>query len=178
MAVELKHRYVALAAVFVAATLSSPASAEDAPDARLTMTVISDDAYGRMVTKGNYEQAIGRITRNGRRAPDKFADQTNLCVAYTKRYEIEKARTACDAAVSAMEKAGLRTGGNPWHNDASMDARQSNLAVALSNRGVLLTATGEAARARRDFLAAIQLESAVTSIAENNLERLGQLTTS
>ena len=63
-----------------------------------------------------------------------------------------------------------------WHYNAAVDAHPSDLAVALSKRGVLFTATGDSDRANQDFLAAIELESAVTSV-EKNLRRLGQLTT-
>ena len=106
-AFELKHKYAALAALVVAANFASQASAEDLPDTPLTMTVISDHAYGRTVTKGKYEQAIDHITRNGRCVPERFADHSTLCVAYSKTYEIEKARAACDAAVRPVEKEGV-----------------------------------------------------------------------
>lgn len=173
-----KHKYRALAAVCVAAALSSHASAEDLPDAPLTMAVISDDAYGKAVTKGEYEQVIDRITKNGRRIAKRFAEQTNLCVAYTKSNDIEKARIACDAAISSVERRGVRAATGSWHYGAAVHAYQSDLAVALSNRGVLLAAIGDADLAERDFVAAIELETALTSTIENNLERLGQLTTS
>ena len=173
-----KHKYGALTALFVAATLLSHASAEDVPDVPLTMTVISDDAYGKTVTKGEYEQAIDRITRNGRRIPKRFAGQNNLCVAYTKTNEIEKARIACDAAISSIERRGVRASIGTWYYSAAVHAYQSDLAVALSNRGVLLAAIGDADLAEQDFVAAIELKTALTSTIESNLERLGQLTTS
>ncbi len=175
---EPKHRYGALAALLLATALPSQASAKDVPGTPLTMTVISDNAFGRTVTEGKYEQAIDRITRNGRRIPKRFADQTNLCVAYTKTYEIEKARIACDAAISFVEQRGARAWRGTWYESAAVRAYQSDLAVALSNRGVLLAATGDADLAERDFVAAIELETALTSTVENNLERLGQLTIS
>lgn len=173
-----KHKYGALATLFVAAAFSSHASAEDGPDTPLTMTVITNHAYGKTVTRGEYEQAIDRITGNGRRVSKRFAEQTNLCVAYTKTNEIEKARTACDAAVSSVERRGARASRGTWYASAAVHAYQSDLAVALSNRGVLRAAIGDADLAERDFVAAINLNTALTSTIENNLERLGQLTTS
>lgn len=174
---KTKRKYAALGALLVTATVSAPASAENEAATPFTMAVISNEAYGQRVTSGEFDQAIDNITAGGRRSRDRFADQNNLCVAYTKTSEIKKARIACNAAVARVKKQAS------WRRTSASDysgkgqAYRADLTVALSNRGVLLAATGDAELARKDFLAAIELQTRSSSIAESNLERLEQLTT-
>jgi len=175
---KTKYKYAALGTLLIAATLSAPASAENAQPGEFTMGVISDDAYGITVTKGKYEQAIERITKNGKRLPRSFADQINLCVAYTKSYEIEEAGAACDAAIAQVKKQERRVSRINNNRNPEDRAYRANLALALSNRGVLLAATGDAGRAEQDFYAAIALQTRLTSIIEGNLERLDQMSAS
>lgn len=175
---KTNYRYAALGTLLIAASLSAPALAENPQPKLFTMAVISDDAYGITVTKGKYEQAIDRITRNGDRLARSFADQINLCVAYTKSHEIDKAGTACDAAIAQVKKKETRVARIKNDRDPEVRAYRANLALALSNRGVLLAATGDADLAKKDFDAAIALQSRLTSIIENNLERLNQVSAS
>lgn len=110
----------------------------------------------------------------GRRSNYEFAEQTNLCVAYTKIRDVEKASTACDAAVAQMKEQEDRASRSRSERSAEVRAYRSDLAVALSNRGVLLAATGDAELARKDFRAAMALQTRVASIVEGNLQRLQQ----
>lgn len=156
-----RRRSAALAALLFAGTISANADAHQPEVQPYAMAVISNAAYGAKVESGRYEQAIDRITRNGSRMPDRFSEQVNLCVAYTKTRNIAKAGAACDAAIAkATELPDSR------QNDA-------DLALALSNRGVLMAVKGEHELAKRDFRGAIDLRTKLTSIATNNLERLG-----
>ncbi len=177
---ERKHMHngAALAALLIIATTSMPASAHDERAAPFTMAVIIGEAHGSKVEAGQYEQAIERITKSGRRAPEDFADQVNLCVAYAKTRDIRKASTACDAAVAKVKKQENRV--SRIRNDRNKEVRtyRANLALALSNRGVLLAATGDTERAKQDFLAAIDLQTQDSWIFENNLSRVDQVTDS
>jgi tetratricopeptide (TPR) repeat protein len=163
-----------LAALLVAATTSVPALADDDQTTPFTMAVIIGGAEGDKVEAGHYEKAIDRITRNGRRMPRHFAGQVNLCVAYTKTHEIQKANVACEAAIAELKKQDSRM--SRIRNDRNMELRayKADLALALSNRGVLLAATGDTERARRDFQAALELRTGESWIFENNLRRVNQ----
>ena len=135
------------------------------------MTVIINDAHGSKVQSGNYERAIDRITRHGRRVPDRYADQVNLCVAYTKTKEIQKASNVCEAAIASV-KQRERLALNSPKTSSKARAYRTDLAIALSNRGVLRAATGDKDLAKQDFLTALELDTMLTSIVEGNLERL------
>lgn len=172
---KTKYKYAVLGTLLITATLSAPVSAESALSSQFTMGVISNDAYGIAVKKGKYGQAIERITKSGKRLSGSFADQINLCVAYTKSYEIEKASAACDAAIAQVKKQESRVSRITSKRNPEVRAYRANLALALSNRGVLLAATGDAGRAEQDFYAAIALQTRLTSIIESNLERLNQV---
>lgn len=173
-----KHKRAACIAVLLAAAASGQAAAEGSEPEPFTMAVIIDAAYGRQVTLGHYNQAIDRITRHGTRESRRFQEQVNLCVAYTKTLEIEKASNACDAAIAnVVEREGRK---RTLRSERSAEARayQVDLALALSNRAVLLAATGETERAKQGFLEAMDLQTALKPIIENNLLRLNQITSS
>ena len=170
------HENALFAALVLAATVSAPAVAEDAGPEPFTMAVIVDAAYGRKVTLGHYDQAISRITKGGHRSIRRFEDQVNLCVAYVKTSAIQKAGAVCDAAIDNVKSREPRV--SRLYADRSLEARayRADLALALSNRGVLLAATGDTKSAKQDFLAALELRTDLTPIVENNLERLIQNT--
>ena len=169
-----KHAYAALGALLFAATVATPVSAEESATTPFTMTVISDAAYGHSVVNGKYERAIDKLTRDGRLLRDEFADQTNLCVAYTKTRDIQKAGDACNAAIANVKKREGRVSRTSNKRSAEFRAYQSNLAVALSNRGVLRAATGDVELAKQDFQTALDLQTRLSTIVEGNLQRLEQ----
>lgn len=170
-----QHKPAALAALIIATAISAPAFAHEPEVKPLTMAVIKNVAYGAKVNSGKYEQAIDRITRNGSRAPDSFAEQVNLCVAYTKIKEIEKASTACDAAIALAKARESRVAQMNSDRSPAVRASRSDLAVALSNRGVLLAATGDAELARKDFLTAINFRTDFSKTVAANLDRLDKM---
>jgi hypothetical protein len=90
------------------------------------------------------------------------------------RYEIEKA----GAAIAQVKKQERRVSSINNNRNPEVRAYRANLALALSNRGVLLAATGDAGRAEQDFSAAIALQTRLTPIIESNLERLDQVNAS
>ena len=167
---KLKRALLVTGAVLVGAVFSAPTAAGETPTSAYTMTVIKDEAYGNRVTSGEYEQAISKITHGGVRTRDRFADQVNLCVAYAKSKDLESANAACDAALARLkqqERRATRNKKNLLYHDY-----QSNLALALSNRGVLHAVSGKSERAKADFAAAIELQTRISRIARGNLERL------
>lgn len=159
-------------ALLLGPVFSMPVTAEETPATAYTMAVIKNEAYGRRVTAGNYEQAIDKITRGGTHVRDRFADHVNLCVAYTKTKDIENADLACNAALAGIRKQedrATRSKKGPLYG-----AYKRDLAVALSNRGVLFAVSGDAARAKECFAAAIELQTDLSRIARSNLARLEQ----
>lgn len=151
---------------------SMPVTAEETAAAAYTMAVIKNEAYGRQVTAGKYEHAIDKITRGGVRAKDRFADHVNLCVAYTKTKNIKSANRSCNAALAGLKKQedrAMRSKKSPLYGAYTRD-----LAVALSNRGVLFAVSGDRARAKESFAAALELQTSLSQIAKRNLERLEQ----
>lgn len=163
-----------LASVSTSASASASASNETAIVTPFTMTVMIDEAHGRKVESGKYDVAVDQITSGGLRSPERFAEQNNLCVAYAKLGDLEKAIAACDAAV-VKAKERQRLGAMHYARTAEDDWYRRNLAIALSNRGVLLAVRGDADLAKVDFLAAIELETPQSDTVSGNLVRLGQI---
>lgn len=151
-------RIAAIAAAFVASSLSVSAQAED-PNAAYTMIAITDASYGRKVTSGRYEQAIERITMRRIRNSEFFESKTNLCVAYTKSGDLENASVACNDAIEYVRK---RVDSNKSTARIPI-AQRINLAAALTNRGVLHAVTGKHDLARRDFVEADSLRSGLSA---------------
>ena len=170
-----KQKFAALAALVVSATVSSQAAGHDAPANPFQMAVVIDEAYGRAVVSGDYDKAIEKITAGRNNSHDYFSRQVNLCVAYTKTRELEKARTACDAAIAHLRKEEDRVSSVKNKYNPELRANRSNLSVALSNRGVLLASTGDTELAREDFVAAINFNTHHSRIAAANLDRLAEI---
>lgn len=175
MEMKPKHTYAAIVALLLAATVSTTVVAMSAEVRPLTMAVIIDSAHGKKVTSGHYEQAIDRLTRQGAGRGSRFEAHVNLCVAYVKTSEIQKASNACDAAIAKVkEREHLAIRHRADRSEVAV-AYKSDLALALSNRGVLKAATGDSDLARKDFLDAMQLETRLAPMIRNNLERLNQM---
>ena len=119
------------------------------------MTAIIDASFGSEVTAGDYQKAIQRITAPKYHLKDSFAAQTNLCVAYTKTGAIGQATETCDAAVREIQSR------------MRFEMSRSDLALALSNRGVLRAVQGQAELARQDFVDAVKLKSGLAAPTTN-----------
>lgn len=172
---KLKRGVAALGALLVAATISYPASAEETEVKPFTMAVVVNDAYGRAIVFGKFDKAIRRITADGHRSPNNFPDQNNLCVAYLKTKATDKARAACDAAIALAKTRESRATNRNSDRSLAVRESRSDLAIALSNRGVLLAATGNAERAREDFVAAIDFQTGLSKTIAANLDRLDKM---
>jgi len=138
-------------------------------DPAYTMTVIIDAAHGGKVAAGKYKRAIERITAH-ESSRDPYSRETNLCVAYTKTGELDKATEACEAALAIM-----RTGEKPRSNYLgtaySERVDRMYLALALSNLGVLQVAKGSTDTALESFREAVALGTGL-SAPQINLARL------
>lgn len=172
---KFKRGIAALGALLVAASISAPASAHETGAAPFTMATFINDSYGRTIVSGNYDKAIKKITGRAHRAPERLSDQNNLCVAYAKTKETEKARAACDAAVALAKMQESRATRKNHDRSLIVRASRSDLAIALSNRGVFLATTGSAELAREDFVAAINFETGFAKTVAANLDRLDKM---
>ena len=150
-------RPLALAASLVAC---APLAAQET-DPSYTMTVIVDTAHGSKVTAGKYERAIEKITAS-KSNRDPYSKQTNLCVAYTKTGELDKATEACEAALALTldSRSPLRS------YLGAAQARKADrvyMALALSNLGVLHAAKGSPEIALRTFREALELDTGLSA---------------
>ncbi len=158
-------------AAATAALLGAGVSHADAPS--FTMTVFEDAAHGSKVVAGRYDSAIERLTR----APVRFGNDveglTNLCVAYTKSGKLDKAVDACESAVTLLEASDRELPTKANARGYAQRQYATELAIALSNRGVLRVAQGQEELAAKDFEKAAELEAGVSAPAINlaRLER-------
>ena len=165
--IERLSRPLALLAALI---VSAPLAAQET-DPAYTMTVIIDAAHGGKVAAGKYERAIEKITAT-KSARDPYSRHTNLCVAYTKTGELDKATEACEAALAiTLGSKKPRSG----HLGSAQFERNERMyrALALSNLGVLHAAKGSPEIARNTFRKALELESGL-SAPRINLARLAK----
>ena len=150
--------------------VSVPLAAQEV-DPSYTMTVIIDAAHGGKVVSGKYERAIEKITASKSRR-DSYSRQTNLCVAYTKTGELDKATEACEAALANTrdKKNPRRSTPGPAYTGR---VDRVYLALALSNLGVLHVAKGSPDIARKTFHEALELDTGL-SAPKVNLARLAR----
>ncbi|MFT4767537.1 MAG: Flp pilus assembly protein TadD [Glaciecola sp.] len=121
---------------------------EESITSRYKMAAVSNRARGNVVLAGNYQRAIDAL--DGKSAKQ-FASSTNLCVAYTMTGELQKADVECDAALKLSEDKAL-------HQD---------MAIALSNLGVLKAVSGDMNGAQQDFTRALELNRKLSEASEN-----------
>ncbi len=132
-----------------------------------TMTVWTDAAHGSKVVSGHYAKAIERLTRSPKRFSNDYEGQTNLCVAYAKTGELEKAVASCDQAIAVIEDGMLDIADSRFVPRYAEKQKSIALAIALSNRGVLYVAQGRYEQASDDFRNAADLDTKVTAAAVN-----------
>ncbi len=163
---RLSRPVALLAALFACAPLAAQET-----DPAYTMTVIIDAAHGSKVAAGKYERAIEKITAS-KSVRDPYSQQTNLCVAYTKTGELDKATEACEAALAiTLDEKRLRSSfSGPALSDR---VERVYRALALSNLGVLHAAKGSPDIARKSFREALELSSSL-SAPKINLARLAR----
>ena len=157
-------------ALLASLVVAAPLNAEES-DHAYTMTVIVDAAHGSKVAAGKYTRAIEKITAS-KRSGDAYSKQTNLCVAYTKTGALDKATTACEAALAIMLDGG-KSRSTYFAPATANKLDRVYLALALSNMGVLQAAKGSTDMARETFLEAVGLDTGL-SAPKINLARLAK----
>lgn len=164
-----------IAAAFASVFLLCSASALHAEEQKLyyTLTAIEDVSYGEDVVAGDYDTAIEGILSSAKLHRSRFEAQTNLCVAYTRSGDFEKADASCNAALAALKKRSRPSAAPGIDTFQSRRVRERYLALALSNRGVLRVITGNPDLARSDFEQAAALKFGL-DVADVNLARLAQ----
>jgi tetratricopeptide (TPR) repeat protein len=167
---ESNARKIAVTFAFSALVFSSISGAEE-QQVSYTLTAISNASFGQQVTTGEYDHAIDKITSPGFNERNSFEAKTNLCIAYLKTGAVGVATETCDDAVAKSQKRMRFDGSNSISSIASDSRRKTDLALALSNRGVLRAVKGELELAREDFLQAIDLDTGL-SAPTVNLARL------
>ena len=161
-------------AVLLVATFFSASALAETDNAVFTMTVYKDNSAGTKIIKGEYGEAIERITERTK-IRDRFSDQTSLCVAYTKKGDLGNARPACEAALTEVRNKKPSKHRNAWSKESATRRYEERLALALSNQGVLLAVTGDTKLARAHFEEAMNLDSALQRKITTNLARLNEM---
>lgn len=161
---------VRLLAIAVAATQFGVASAHEA-DPKFTLNHISDAAYGRKISSGEFDDAIQSITAAKRHGTDAIYASMNLCVAYVVTRDLENAANACDAAIVGTEERLAEVLEHRSRHSSKAKAYRKFLAIAYSNRGVLRALGGTDDLARADFEKALALKAKLRA-PKVNLARL------
>jgi tetratricopeptide (TPR) repeat protein len=141
--------------------------AETGAPTGFVMNYYEDTAQGALVEDGAYEAVINRLAMRSTDSARRVADQINLCVAYTKTKQIDKATVSCDLALARAGKKVSRQSLLESYRTARERA-DAERAIALINRGVLHAVNGETEEARELFELAADLETRNES-AEMNL---------
>ena len=141
---------------------------QDQPNAYV-MTVYSDAAHGTEIIDGAPQEVIAKLSSKVDARSNELAGQVNLCVAYTKTKQLEKATEICDSAVAAALKDARRLERSNMFGRQTTQVADTGRAIALTNRGVLHAVTGEKARARLMFEMALMLKSTEESARTNLL---------
>lgn len=153
----------------VLSAISVDAIADEEKANPFAMTVLIDQAQGSRIVNGAYPRAIERLTKNSK-SLTRHENLNNLCVAYAKTRQISEALESCDAAIDILQTKIERFSGKTSRDDIRQ-VLQSDLSIALSNRGVLFAVAGDHGRAREYFEAAMDLPVNRSS-ARQNLQRL------
>ena len=125
------------------------------------MAAVSDRAYGKTILSGDYDKAIAKLSGRGNR----FAASTNLCVAYAATGALEDADQACSQALAFSEREARHA------SAVNVHAQIRDLAIALSNQGVVKAMRGDRESAQRYFSEAVSLRTNLEH-ASSNLNRL------
>ncbi|MDH3620504.1 MAG: hypothetical protein OER91_06425 [Gammaproteobacteria bacterium] len=147
------------------------AQAEEPSTDGYIMTVYSNMAHGEKILDGSENKAISKLARGDNQRAGYLEGQINLCVAYTKAKEVERATEACDSAIELSLKDQKRRKRTTSFGRYSIRVAETGRAIALTNRGVLHAIVGEAAQARAKFEMAMELQSTEQS-AKTNLALL------
>ena len=122
------------------------------------MVVIAEDALAAPIQAGTLTTALSAAATQ--QVPDPYARQMNLCVAYSKEGDIDKAKDACHKAVTLVRQSSKRPA----------ELQRELRSYAYSNRGVARLLSGDNIGALADFQRANDIEASV--ISQHNLGKL------
>lgn len=151
MSIERKSAVMISACMFAgslfAAQIQADETLEQPTVTQFQMAAVIDHAQGRAVVAGDYDKAIAKLSDNQRY----FESSTNLCVAYAMTGDLEKADVECSSALQISRRREIRR----------------DIAVALSNLGVLKAVSGDLDGAQDDFSQAVRVNSKLSQASEN-----------
>lgn len=156
------------------ASLMTPVANAAAGPSAFRMLVVDDTSSGRKVLSGDFDAVIDGFSADKVRVQNTFATYTNICVAYTKSKQVEKAIEACDLAVAHSEKVYKQVDESRKSTRTKRQQAREDLAVAMSNRGVLFAVSGKDDKAMESFETAVKLD-ADQRYARANISRLSEL---
>jgi tetratricopeptide (TPR) repeat protein len=137
------------------------ANADEGSQVQYEMVVVGNDASGNLVSRGDYELAVNRIT--GRNGSHPYAAATNLCVAYSMLGQFDQAEPKCDEAINAAENSPA---GKP-RNWKGRNQLATQHAFAYSNRGVMRILSGNVIGAEEDFRTALERKPNLRAPTQN-----------
>jgi Flp pilus assembly protein TadD len=143
------------------AVFPQQATANEASHVQFEMVVVGNRASGDLVSKGDYQTAVDRITSRYTGYP--FATATNLCAALSMLGEFDQAEPHCNKAIKLADKKPVPAP-RSWKGRNQMTSQQ---ALAYSNRGVLRMLSGDASGAEEDFQVAIERNANLNAPARN-----------
>jgi tetratricopeptide (TPR) repeat protein len=132
------------------------------------MNYFADSAQGAAVGDGAYEVVIKKLTKKDAMGARRIADQVNLCVAYTKTKQLDRAVTACDQALVMAGRRPVRLNTVGFYHADKYRANEQR-AIALVNRGVLHAVAGDDDMAKSMFEKAGDLDVDFEAAALNLL---------
>lgn len=135
------------------------------------MAVFLSSHFGPEIESGKVDAAIEALESEEPADPDDYERSSNLCVAYIKAKDLQKATNACDEAVRQVQNQTDSLAEKKFVPRKKRVALKEDLAVALSNQGVVTALNGDLEQAEKLFQESIELVSR-DKMVKGNLERL------
>lgn len=156
------HMIIIASALLAAGTvLPQQATANEVSPVQYEMVVVGNQASGDLVSKGDYQAAVDRITSRYSGYP--FATATNLCASLSMQGFFDQAEPHCNEAVRLANQSGVPAP-RSWKARKQVASQQS---LAYSNRGVMRVLSGDSNGAEQDFQAANDRDSGLQAPARN-----------
>lgn len=135
------------------------------------MAVFLSSHYGAEIKSGQIDTAIAALESDDTPDDAPYIRSNNLCVAYIKARNLTKATSACDDAVLQLQNASESLAAKKYASRAQRVILREDMAVALSNQGVVLALNGDAEQAEELFRKSMELVRR-DKMVKKNLERL------
>jgi hypothetical protein len=167
MNVFSQKRHTGKLAIAAASILSAAAAhASDVTAPKLVLTAYINGAGGESVMAGKYDDALTAIKHDRSASSDLYtAKITNQCVTYTAMKLLPQAKSSCDEALRAAkyDRAAAQR--------FSPGSRLQNeyVAIAYTNRAVILMLTKDAEGAKSDMAHAQSLAPSAEFVSRNLL---------